>query len=64
MSVELLRSRLSEDLHRVINETAAVLVDQRQASLDEMRYNQGLIAGMRIAIDKLDDRYKNLHAIG
>lgn len=64
MSVDLLRSRLSDDLQSQIDDQAAVLVDQSQATLDAMRFQQGLIAGLRIAASLLEDRYKNLHAIG
>lgn len=64
MSADLLRSRLTEDCSREANTQAEVLVGARQMSLDELRYLQGMIAGLRLAVQLLDDRYKNLHAIG
>lgn len=64
MSADLLRSRLEQDLTREANERAEILVDQRQAPLDEMRFNQGFIAGLRHAAQLLDERSKNLHANG
>ena len=64
MSADLLRSRLSEDIIDKVSEYAGIIVEQRHGTLDEIRYNQGLIAGLRLAKDLLDERYRNLHSIG
>jgi hypothetical protein len=64
MSVDLLRTRLAEDLTRVVSEAAEILASQRQAPLDELRYQQGRIAGLREANELLVERARNLHAIG
>jgi hypothetical protein len=64
MSADLLRSRLTDDIVARVSEFAGIIVEQRQAPLDEIRYNQGLIAGLRLAKDLLDERYRNLHSIG
>jgi hypothetical protein len=64
MSVDLLRSRLSRDIADAIDLRAAFVVDARSAPLDDLRFEQGVIAGLRQAKDLLDERYQNLHAIG
>ena len=64
MSVDLLRSRLAQDIVEQVDHQAAILADARQAPLDELRHAQGMIAGLRLAKDLLDERYRNLHAIG
>lgn len=64
MSADLLRDRLTGDLARVADEYAAILVEKSQAPIDEMRFNQGVIAGLRLAKTKLDERIGNLHSNG
>ena len=64
MSADALRSRLHADIDEKIVGATAVLVERRQATLDELRYQQGLIAGYRDAQDLLTERYRNLYAIG
>ena len=64
MSVDLLRSRLHEDIQRERDSLASQLVSQTQAPLDQIRLNQGIITGLTMAADLLDERFKNLHAIG
>lgn len=64
MSEELLRTRLTQDLERQTNEMAEILVMGRQMQLDDLRYNQGMIAGLRLAKTLLDERARNLHSMG
>lgn len=64
MSEELLRTRLTQDLERQTNEMAEILVMGRQMPLDDLRYNQGMIAGLRLAKTLLDERARNLHSMG
>lgn len=64
MSVDLLRHRLTEDIAKEARDATEILVARRQATLDEMRYQQGVIAGLEIAQGLLDERFRNLHAMG
>jgi hypothetical protein len=64
MSADLLRSRALEDFTRAANEQAEILVLGRQLDVDAVRHTQGTIAGLRLAAQLLDERFKNLHGIG
>lgn len=64
MSADALRSRLHADIDRQVETSVAFLTEGRLADLNELRYHQGLVAGYRAAQALLDERYKNLYAIG
>ena len=64
MSADLLQSRLTGDIQKRVDEEVTILVSQRQAPLDDMRYHQGVIAGLREAKSLLDERAKDLYKIG
>lgn len=64
MSADTLRSRLREDIDREIESAGAILIEGRRVELDDLRWNQGLIAGLRAAQNLLDARYRDLYAIG
>lgn len=64
MSTDALRSRLHEDLENQVQDATAVLQTARQLPLDELRYLQGMIAGYRTAQKLLEERHRNLYAIG
>lgn len=64
MSADDLRIRLRDDIEREVETSVAYLTEARQAPLDELRYQQGLIAGYRTAQKLLEERHRNLYAIG
>jgi hypothetical protein len=64
MSVDLLRSRLKQDIAQAIEAHTGVLQDGYQLPLDMLRVTQGRIDGLRQALILLDERYQNLHAMG
>lgn len=54
------RADLLQALAATVREYTARLVDLRQATLDEMRFNQGVIEGLNIAIDLERDMYRRM----
>lgn len=63
MSTDLLRARLNQDLDAAIAVQIEVLVQQHMPH-EHMCRAQGVIAGLREAQNLLNERYKNLHAMG
>lgn len=63
MSVQLLRDGATADLIETIA-TYTSFLTERVDDLDAMRLNQGIIKGLRLAIEIVDHRANNLHAEG
>lgn len=61
MSASLLRDAAKSDIQAEIEKHTVLLVERRDG-LDVMRDHQGMIAGLKRAIELIDDRANNLHA--
>lgn len=61
MSVQLLRDGAVSDLNEQIDIYVAFLTE-RVDDLDQIRLNQGVIKGLRLAIEAIDHRANNLHS--
>ncbi len=61
MSVQLLRDGAVSDIQERIAEYTAYLTD-RTDDLDTVRRYQGIIVGLKLAIDAVDHRANNLHS--
>jgi hypothetical protein len=61
MSAYVLRDRVRERLTRMREVEQAALVANRTATLDEMRSRQGLIHGLQVALDAIDEELREAH---
>lgn len=60
MSSHQLREKVRERLRKGAEEQAAVLAEQTSATLDQMRLAQGIITGLRMAENIIDEEFRNL----
>jgi len=60
MSAHALKHLTQEKVGKLANEYAGYLVERSQDGLDQMRFNQGFIQGLRAALEQQEDAYKEL----
>lgn len=60
MSAEALRAYTREKVQARINDYAEELSGQTEWTVDQMRLNQGIIRGMREALDLQQEAYKGM----
>lgn len=58
MSAQALRQSAKAVLQKKIDEFGNDLIDNTNAPLDQMRVSQGIVQGLRIALDAIDEGYK------
>lgn len=62
MSAEALRAFTREKIQARANEYAEDLIRQHEMPQDQMRYFQGVIAGLRESVELQDQAYKGMGA--
>lgn len=62
MSAEALRAFTIEKINKRANEHAEDLIGRADAPLDQMRYAQGVIRGLREAVELQNEAYKGMGA--
>jgi hypothetical protein len=62
MSATVLRDQVRDDLQKQVREHVGYLADRTSDTLDQLRLNQGRIEGLRIALDLLNQRYRDLNS--
>lgn len=61
MSLPQFKEICSIEIGKLIQEHAAYLIEQRTATLDQMRDRQGIIAGLNIALEVIGDQYRKMY---
>lgn len=61
MSANILRDTVRDELQQLVDAHAGYLTDNRNDTLDQMRFNQGYVTGLRDALLVLQQRYRDLH---
>ena len=61
MSATFLRDGVRDELQRQIDAVAGFLTDRANDSFEMIRYNQGKIAGLRTALEILQQRFRDMH---
>lgn len=62
MSAEALRAYTIDRINKRIGEHAGDLIERADAPLEQMRYAQGMIAGLKEAVELQNEAYKGMGA--
>ena len=60
MSAHAMKAESERRLRKLVDEHAEALADRVTDDLGQMRFNQGVIAGLRMAIETQQDAYRHL----
>ena len=60
MSAQALRELVHRDVRKKKDEYMAALVERSEDTLDQMRLSQGIIQGLDLALDVMDEAYRKI----
>ena len=62
MSAEVLRQLTVDHINRAIGDQVQYLTDTHDQSIDAVRITQGMISGLKLAVQLQDEAYKRMNA--